>query len=216
MTSRLRVSVIQSGRFSRRRVSLILVPSGPRISFTASISDMSLVNSSSILMIWSPGLTPARNAGVSSIGETTVSTPLRCVISMPRPPKLPRVSTCSSLYRSGRQIGAVRVERREHAVDRAVDELLGGDVVDVVLLHHRQHVRERLDVRDTRRGRPPRPVVPASCSSAACRRRPGERAMMPARCFTVMGPPIRATISQEFRCATIRSGSGSARETVLL
>ena len=37
-----------------------LLPFGPRIFLTASTSVMSLVNSPSILMIWSPALTPAR------------------------------------------------------------------------------------------------------------------------------------------------------------
>ena len=45
-----------------------------------------------------------------------------------------------------RQIGAVRIERVEHAGDGAVDQLLRGDVVDVVLLHQGQHVGEDLDV----------------------------------------------------------------------
>ena len=101
MTSRVSVRSSNFGDALAPQRERILVPFGPRIFLTASTSGMSLVNSSSILMIWSPDLTPARYAGVSSIGETTVSTLLRVVISMPRPPKLPRVSTCSSLYRSG-------------------------------------------------------------------------------------------------------------------
>src|SRR5262249_25386401 len=43
----------------------------------------------------------------------------------------------------GREIGAVRVERREHPGDCAVNKLLGGDRLDVVLLHDGQHVGER-------------------------------------------------------------------------
>ncbi len=35
------------------------------------------------------------------MGETTVRTPSRMVISIPNPPKLPVVSTWSSLYISG-------------------------------------------------------------------------------------------------------------------
>jgi len=65
----------------------------PRIFLTASIRLMSLVNSFSILMILSPGLMPARSAGVSSMGVTTVRMPSLVVISRPRPPKLPLVST---------------------------------------------------------------------------------------------------------------------------
>ena len=97
MTSRVIETLISSAAPSRRIVSLILLPRGPRIFFTASIRFMPLVNSSSILRIWSPGCIPARKAGVSSIGDTTVKMPSLRVISMPRPPKLPRVSTWSSL-----------------------------------------------------------------------------------------------------------------------
>jgi hypothetical protein len=39
---------------------------------------------------------PARHAGVPSIGATTVRTSSRIEISIPRPPKLPEVSTCIS------------------------------------------------------------------------------------------------------------------------
>ena len=47
-------------------------------------------------MIRSAGWMPARDAGVPSIGATTVSWSSRIVISMPSPPKLPEVSTCIS------------------------------------------------------------------------------------------------------------------------
>ena len=42
----------------------------------------------------------------------------------------------------GREVGAMRVERSQHPGYRAVDKLLGGDRLDVVLLHDRQHVGE--------------------------------------------------------------------------
>ena len=42
----------------------------------------------------------------------------------------------------GRQIGAMRVERGQHPGDSAVDEVLGGDRLDVVFLHDREHVGE--------------------------------------------------------------------------
>ena len=53
-------------------VSLILLFGGPRILSTASFSDMpcTLFPSSAVMM--SPGFTPARLAGVSSIGLITL------------------------------------------------------------------------------------------------------------------------------------------------
>ena len=101
MTSRVSETSKISFTPSRLIERMTLLPFGPRIFFTASTRVMSLVNWPSILMIMSPALTPALYAGVSSIGDTTVRTLLRIVISMPRPPKLPLVSTCSSLYSSG-------------------------------------------------------------------------------------------------------------------
>ena len=41
----------------------------------------------------SPGLMPARAAGVSSIGEMTRMKPPSCVTSIPSPPNSPRVCT---------------------------------------------------------------------------------------------------------------------------
>ena len=40
----------------------------------------------------------------------------------------------------------MRIERSQHPGDRAVDETFGGDRLDVVLLHDRQHVGEGLRV----------------------------------------------------------------------
>ena len=63
MTSRVRVCSRSFPTPSLRSIRRILEPCGPRIFFTASTSGMSFVNSSSILMIWSPDLIPARYAG---------------------------------------------------------------------------------------------------------------------------------------------------------
>jgi len=43
----------------------------------------------------------------------------------------------------GGEIGAMRIERRQHPGYGAVDQLFGRDRLDVVLLHDRQHVGER-------------------------------------------------------------------------
>jgi hypothetical protein len=44
---------------------------------------------------------PAREAGVPSIGEITLTTPSSLVTSMPRPPYSPRVVSCMSSKLSG-------------------------------------------------------------------------------------------------------------------
>ena len=81
-------------------MSTTSVPGLPRIFSTAFESGMPRVAVSSIFTIRSPDLMPARNAGVSSIGETTRTTPSSTPTSMPRPPNLPWVETCSSLKAS--------------------------------------------------------------------------------------------------------------------
>jgi hypothetical protein len=60
-----------------------------------------LVDSPLIFTIWSLAWIPAPAAGVSSIGETIVSTPSFRVISMPSPPNSPFTSVFISLYVSG-------------------------------------------------------------------------------------------------------------------
>ena len=56
-------------------VSTISLPGLPRIIFTASMSDIPLTDLPSNLIIKSPALTPARCAGVSSIGDITLTKP---------------------------------------------------------------------------------------------------------------------------------------------
>ena len=106
---------------------------------------------SSILMIRSPGLSPARNAGVSSIGETTFTRPSSMPTSMPRPPNSPCVPTCSSLNASWSKYGGVRIEAGQHAVDRLGDELLVFDGLDVVALDRPEHFGERAQLVDRQR-----------------------------------------------------------------
>jgi hypothetical protein len=100
ITSRVSETTIGRGSPLRDSVSTTVVLGLPRMSLTASLSGMPLVGFSSILMIRSPALTPARNAGVSSIGETTLTKPSSVPTSMPRPPNSPWVPTCSSLNAS--------------------------------------------------------------------------------------------------------------------
>ena len=81
----------------RRTVTEIEVPTGPRIRSTASERSRPTIGSPSMWVIRSPASIPARKAGVSSIGETTLTTPFSMVTSMPSPPNSPRVCTCMSL-----------------------------------------------------------------------------------------------------------------------
>ena len=46
----------------------------------------------------------------------------------------------------GRQVRAMRVERRQHPADCAVDQLLGGDRFDVIFLHDCEHAREGVEL----------------------------------------------------------------------
>jgi hypothetical protein len=92
MTSR--VIVRSKGSVSSRRIVTVRsVPTGPRIFSTASFSDRPRIASPSRWVMKSPGFTPAWKAGVSSIGDTTLTKPFSMVTSMPRPPNSPRVCT---------------------------------------------------------------------------------------------------------------------------
>ncbi len=97
-----RVSETSNGSLVPRRIeTLIGVPTLPRIFSTASCRVRPCTGSPSSAKIRSPGWMPAREAGVSSIGDTTLITPLSIVTSMPRPPNSPFVWTCMSLYDFG-------------------------------------------------------------------------------------------------------------------
>src|SRR5207247_9589872 len=124
---------LSSVRPARPIGTVTLSRARPRIRLTASGSCMSLVTSPSIFTIRSPVFRPARYAGVPSIGDTTVRMSSLRVISMPSPPKEPDVSTCISLG-VGIQERAVRVEAAQRALDRAVDQLLGRHLIDVLVL----------------------------------------------------------------------------------
>ena len=96
MISRSMESSIGLSTPSRLMVSVIFEFGEPRILSTASCSDRpcTVLPSSAVMM--SPALTPAFEAGVSSIGLITLMKPLSCVTSMPRPPNSPLVCTCMS------------------------------------------------------------------------------------------------------------------------
>ena len=94
-----RVMVTGKVRLSslRKMVSSTLVLTSPRIFLTASFSDRPRTAVSSILVIRSLGLRPARKAGEPSMGETTLMRPSSCEISMPTPTKRPVVPSLNSL-----------------------------------------------------------------------------------------------------------------------
>jgi len=87
-------------RFSslRNTVSSTLVRGSPRMRLTASLIDRPLTAVSSILVMRSPVFRPARKAGESSMGDTTLTKPSSMVISMPTPTKRPVVPSRNSLY----------------------------------------------------------------------------------------------------------------------
>ena len=77
-------------------VRTMSVPGSPRINFTASASDIPFTGVSSSRMTRSPASTPARCAGVSSIGAITLTNPSSMPTSIPSPPNSPLVPCCSS------------------------------------------------------------------------------------------------------------------------
>ena len=91
VTGKLRLSSL------RKIISCTLVLGSPRMRLTACSIPMPLTGVSSILVIRSPGLSPARNAGEPSIGETTLTSPSSMPISMPTPTNLPVVPSRNSL-----------------------------------------------------------------------------------------------------------------------
>ena len=84
---------VKGGLRSRTIVRVIEVPTAPRICLTASVRFIPMIEFPSMEVIKSPAITPARAAGVPSIGEMTLTAPSSLVTSRPRPPYCPRVSS---------------------------------------------------------------------------------------------------------------------------
>ncbi|MGY4312690.1 hypothetical protein ACVWW1_001993 [Bradyrhizobium sp. JR3.5] len=80
----------------RTTFSRIELLGAPFILLTAWSSVRPWICSSSIEVITSPDMMPAREAGVSSIGATTLTKPSSIVTSMPSPPNSPCVVSCIS------------------------------------------------------------------------------------------------------------------------
>ena len=89
---------------------------------------------------------PARNAGVSSMGETTRTTPSSMLTSMPRPPNLPCGVDLQFLELFGVEEIGMRVEPMHHPDDRFLDELVVGDGFDVVALDLAEDRGQELEV----------------------------------------------------------------------
>jgi hypothetical protein len=91
VTGKLRLSLL------RNTVSSTLVAGSPRMRLTAWSIVSPLTAVSSIRVIRSPALMPARKAGEPSIGETTFTRPSSMPISMPTPTNRPVVPSRNSL-----------------------------------------------------------------------------------------------------------------------
>ena len=78
-------------------VSTTLVAGSPRMRLMAWSIPRPLTGVSSMRVIRSPVLSPARKAGEPSIGETILTTPSSMPISMPTPTKRPVVPSRNSL-----------------------------------------------------------------------------------------------------------------------
>ena len=135
-------------------VSTTGVPGLPRIFSTALDSGMPRVAASSILTIRSPALMPARNAGVSSIGETTRIDAVFDADFDAEAAELALRVDLQLLERLGVEEVGVRVEPVHHAVDRFLDELVVGDRLDVVALDLAEDRREELQVLTNTRTEP--------------------------------------------------------------
>ena len=96
MTSR--TSVTSKGSvWPRTTVMVTSLSIGPRSISTAWSSVSPSTDSPSMWVMKSPVWMPARAAGVSSMGETTLTKPSSMVTWMPSPPNSPRVCSCMSL-----------------------------------------------------------------------------------------------------------------------
>ena len=95
------LKVIACSTPTRRIFSSTLEPGVPRSSRTAWSFFQPSVGRPSSMTMRSPVITPARSAGVSGSGATTVIQPSRTSIWMPRPPYSPVVCSESAWKSSG-------------------------------------------------------------------------------------------------------------------
>ena len=116
------------------------VPFGPRRRLTASSMLMPRASSPSIRLMTSPARMPSRCAGVPSNGETTVMLPsIDCTV-MPEAVVLALLALLHRLVVLLLEEVRVGIQRAEHLPDRAGDQPVARDVLDVLALdraHHR-------------------------------------------------------------------------------
>ena len=101
ITSRISAKLRGSVQEARSALITTLVPGGPISERTASASCQPRTGSPSISTSLSPGLNPARAAGVSSSGATTTTSSPRLASSSPTPPYSPSVSSFKAEYARG-------------------------------------------------------------------------------------------------------------------
>ena len=102
--------------------------------------------SPSMWLMKSPGCIPARDAGVSSMGEMTLTRPFSIVTSMPSPPNSPRGLHLHVLELARWQVAGMGVERREHPLDRSLDELFVGHVLHIFRAHALEDIAEQVEL----------------------------------------------------------------------
>src|SRR6476619_729921 len=159
ITSRIIFTSKGSSTPLRTIVSVIGACTCPRIFSTASRRVRPWICSLSRAVMKSPLCRPARAAGVSSMGETTLIKPFSIVTSSPRPPNSPWVCTLHIAELLRIEIGGMRIEGHQHAIDCGLDQLVVIGFLDIVGAHALQDLAEKIelpvDLRVGGRGRLP-------------------------------------------------------------
>jgi hypothetical protein len=115
----------------------------PRIRWMASESGMPLTEVSSSRMIRSPARTPARWAGVSSIGVMTLMKAVFLPDFDAQAAEFAGRADLQILERFGIQIGGVGVEIAQHAANGVFQQILVLDRLHIILLDGIEHAGER-------------------------------------------------------------------------
>jgi hypothetical protein len=96
-------------------------------------------------MMRSPDFTPRARRGEPSIGAITVTFSSRRSTSTPMPAKRPSVSALELRELLGVHVRRVRIELRDHAAHRAVEQLLALRRLHIVVLDEDQHARHLIE-----------------------------------------------------------------------
>ncbi len=126
--------------------SLILVLTGPRIFSTAWFRVRPCTASSSRLVMMSLAMMPAREAGVSSIGETTL---IEAVFHRDLDAEAAELAAGLHLHVAealGIHVARMRIEAGQHAGDRGLDQLAVVGLLDIVAAHALEHVAEQIEL----------------------------------------------------------------------